>query len=71
MTAVGVVLGACGRGPLTAVSWLDWKLCARMLLKHPALTIIAALRWRRPSRLGWSASKSPANCCTNEGSWNP
>jgi putative ABC transport system permease protein len=25
---------------LTAVSWLDWKLGARMLLKHPALTII-------------------------------
>ena len=49
---------------LTAVSWLDWKLGARLLLKHPALTIIGA-RWRRPSRLGRSASKSPANCCTN------
>jgi len=23
---------------MTAVSWLDWKLGARMLLKHPALT---------------------------------
>jgi putative ABC transport system permease protein len=31
------------RGPLTAVSWLDWKLGARMLLKHPALTIIGGL----------------------------
>ena len=28
---------------LTAVSWLDWKLGARMLLKHPALTIIGGL----------------------------
>jgi hypothetical protein len=28
---------------LTAVSWLDWKLGARMLLKQPALTIIAGL----------------------------
>ena len=27
----------------TAVSWLDWKLGARMLLKHPALTIIGGL----------------------------
>jgi predicted permease len=27
----------------TAVSWLDWKLGARMLLKYPALTIIAGL----------------------------
>ncbi len=26
-----------------AVSWLDWKLGARMLLKHPALTIIGGL----------------------------
>ena len=25
------------------VSWLDWKLAARMLLKHPALTIIGGL----------------------------
>ncbi|MGH9159289.1 MAG: ABC transporter permease, partial [Vicinamibacteraceae bacterium] len=41
MTAVGEVPG--GRGPLTAVSWLDWKLGARMLLKHPALTIIGGL----------------------------
>jgi hypothetical protein len=28
---------------LTAVSWLDWKLGARMLLKYPALTIIGGL----------------------------
>jgi predicted permease len=34
---------ASGRGLLTAVSWLDWKLGARMLLKHPALTIIGGL----------------------------
>jgi putative ABC transport system permease protein len=27
-------------GPLSVISWLDWKLGARMLLKHPALTII-------------------------------
>ena len=39
MTA-GDVPAASGRGLLTAVSWLDWKLGARMLLKHPALTII-------------------------------
>ena len=43
MTAVGEVPGASGRGPLTAVSWLDWKLGARMLLKYPALTIIGGL----------------------------
>jgi predicted permease len=28
---------------LTAVSWLDWKLGARLLWKHPALTIIGGL----------------------------
>ena len=28
---------------MTAVSWLDWKLGARMLLRHPALTIIGGL----------------------------
>jgi predicted permease len=28
---------------LTAVSWLDWKLGARLLLKYPALTIIGGL----------------------------
>ena len=43
MTAEGKVPAASGRGPLTAVSWLDWKLGARMLLKHPALTIIGGL----------------------------
>src|SRR5438093_139860 len=43
MTAVGDRPGASGRGPLTAVSWLDWKLGARLLLKYPALTIIGGL----------------------------
>jgi predicted permease len=28
---------------MTGVSWLDWKLGARMLLKHPALTIVGGL----------------------------
>ena len=28
---------------LTALSWLDWKLGARMLLKYPALTIVGGL----------------------------
>jgi predicted permease len=28
---------------MTAVSWLDWKLGARMLLKYPALTIVGGL----------------------------
>ncbi len=28
---------------LSAVSWLDWKLGARLLLKYPALTIIGGL----------------------------
>ena len=28
---------------LTLVSWLDWKLAARLLLKHPALTIVGGL----------------------------
>ena len=28
---------------MTQVSWLDWKLGARMLLKHPALTLIGGL----------------------------
>ena len=28
---------------MTTTSWLDWKLGARMLLKHPALTIIGGL----------------------------
>ena len=30
-------------GLLTAVSWLDWKLGVRLLLKYPALTIIGGL----------------------------
>ena len=30
-------------GGLSAVSWLDWKLGARLLLKYPALTIIGGL----------------------------
>ena len=34
---------ASGRRLLTAVSWLDWKLGARLLLKYPALTIIGGL----------------------------
>jgi hypothetical protein len=50
---------------LTAASWLDWKLGARLLLKYPALTIIGGLSLGGPSRLGRSASKSPTNCCTN------
>jgi hypothetical protein len=29
--------------PSTALSWLDWKLGARLLLKYPALTIIGGL----------------------------
>jgi putative ABC transport system permease protein len=28
---------------LTSVSWLDWKLAARLLLKYPALTIVGGL----------------------------
>src|SRR4029079_12605521 len=31
------------RGPMTGVSWLDWKLGARLLRKYPALTIIGGL----------------------------
>ena len=43
MTPVDDAPRASGRGPLTAVSWLDWKLGARLLLKYPALTIIGGL----------------------------
>ncbi len=32
-----------GGSPMIAVSWLDWKLGARLLLKYPALTIIGGL----------------------------
>ena len=39
----GEVPAASGRGLLSAVSWLDWKLGARMLLKYPALTFIGGL----------------------------
>ena len=42
MTA-GDVPAASGRRFLAAVSWLDWKLGARLLLKYPALTIIGGL----------------------------
>src|SRR6188474_3883813 len=31
------------RLPMTTISWLDWKLGARLLLKYPALTIIGGL----------------------------
>jgi putative ABC transport system permease protein len=34
---------AARRSPLAAISWLDWKLGARMLLKTPSLTIIGGL----------------------------
>jgi hypothetical protein len=34
---------ASGRRLLTAFSWLDWKLGARLVLKHPALTLIGGL----------------------------
>jgi len=37
------VPAAPGRRRLTAVSWLDWKLGARMLVKYPALTIVGGL----------------------------
>ncbi len=43
MTAGDVPAARGRRGPRTAVSWLDWKLGARMLLKHPALTIVGGL----------------------------
>ena len=39
----GEVPGGLGPRPLTLVSWLDWKLGARLLLKYPALTIIGGL----------------------------
>src|SRR4051794_33218486 len=43
MTAAGKHRGSYVRGPLRLFSWLDWKLGTRMLLKHPALTIIGGL----------------------------
>src|SRR6187401_2283722 len=39
----GDIPAASGRSLLTTVSWLDWKLGARLLLKYPALTIIGGL----------------------------
>ena len=42
MTA-GKVRAASGRSLRTGVSWLDWKLGARLLLRYPALTIIGGL----------------------------
>ena len=42
MTA-GKVRVASGRSLRTGVSWLDWKLGARLLLRYPALTIIGGL----------------------------
>jgi hypothetical protein len=43
MTTVGDVPEASERRRLVPVSSLDWKLGARMLLKHPALTIVGGL----------------------------
>src|SRR5688572_2151189 len=37
---------------LTAVSWLDWKLGARLLLKYPALTVIGGLSLAAAIALG-------------------
>jgi putative ABC transport system permease protein len=37
---------------LTAVSWLDWKLGARMLLKYPGLTVIGGLSLAAAIALG-------------------
>jgi predicted permease len=37
---------------MTAVSWLDWKLGARLLLKYPALTIIGGLSLAAAIALG-------------------
>jgi putative ABC transport system permease protein len=41
--AAGAPDGGPGGGPLSAISWLDWKLGARMLVKYPGLTIIGGL----------------------------
>lgn len=69
---MGEVLGVCGRDPMTAVSWLDSKRGARMLLKHPALTIIGSLTLAPAIAIGLvGAPRSPEKCCTNEWSWNP
>jgi putative ABC transport system permease protein len=37
---------------ITAVSWLDWKLGARLLLKYPALTIVGGLSLAAATALG-------------------
>src|SRR5262245_51711234 len=52
MTAVGKAPGASGRGPRTVVSWLDWKLGARLLLKYPALTIVGGLSLAAATAIG-------------------
>ena len=52
MMAVGQVPGASGRGRLIAVSWLDWKLGARLLLRYPALTIIGGFSLAAAIALG-------------------
>jgi predicted permease len=43
---------ASGRSPWTVVSWLDWKLGARLLLRYPALTIIGGLSLAAAIALG-------------------
>src|ERR1044072_8800461 len=43
MTAVSGGRGGASRGPLTGLSWIDWKLGARLVVKYPALTIIGGL----------------------------
>src|SRR3954451_18474468 len=43
MTSPRAGQGASRRSLLTAVSWVDWKLGARLLLKHPSLTVIGGL----------------------------
>src|SRR5687767_4190845 len=52
MTASREVPKTSGRSPLALVSWLDWKLGARMLLKYPALTIIGGLSLAAAIALG-------------------
>ena len=55
--------GACGVRPDDGGLVARLEVAARLLLKYPALTRSSgASRWRPPSRLGRSASKSPVNC---------
>jgi hypothetical protein len=68
---VGEVLGVCGRDPMTAVLWLDSKRGARMLLKHPALTIIGSLALAPAIAIGLVGAKVAGKCRTSEWSWNP